>query len=191
MLPANQYQEAAARTLIDKPTRPITDNEMMILWSVIGLVGEAGELAGCVHWSIQIDEIAEEIGDQFWYIAALCTKAGINLADVMGHNDSPPIPLPTDDESRSIIAAWYVVKVSAVTEYIKKSILHDHGFDTVIFSELITETIDVLLDLIATLDLSLDQIWADNIAKLWARYPGGFTPQASIDRVDTQGGDHG
>lgn len=39
----NEYQEKAARTLIDKPDVEIPDLEIMLVWNAIGLAGEAGE----------------------------------------------------------------------------------------------------------------------------------------------------
>lgn len=89
---ANNYQQAAARTLIDGPGFPISDNDMMIIWAAIGLNGEAGEVAEIVKKGILhqhgIDKIrlSKEIGDCLWYLAALCTKLNIQMSDVMQDN---------------------------------------------------------------------------------------------------------
>lgn len=186
---ASQYQQAAARTLIDKPTRPLTDNEIMIVWNGIGLAGEAGELLASIYGGLTNADISKEIGDQFWYIAALCTKAGIDLADIMALRDNrpPALTFPDDIRSQAILGAWHVVEVSAVSEYIKKAILHGHGFDPDTLAALLSNVIYVLLQVIAAFGLSLDQVWSENINKLWVRFPGGFSSQASIDRVDNKG----
>jgi hypothetical protein len=42
---ADRYQELASRTLIDVPDFSITDDQVMLAWNVIGLCGEAGEVA--------------------------------------------------------------------------------------------------------------------------------------------------
>lgn len=89
---ASDYQKQAARTLIDKPDFAISDTEMMILWNALGLTGEAGEVADLVKKGILhqhgIDkwQIAKELGDCMWYIAALCTKLNIDLGAVMTNN---------------------------------------------------------------------------------------------------------
>lgn len=45
---ANEYQRLAARTLIDKPGFEIPEKEIMAVWEVIGLAGEAGEVANLI-----------------------------------------------------------------------------------------------------------------------------------------------
>jgi NTP pyrophosphatase (non-canonical NTP hydrolase) len=89
---ANEYQKLAARTLIDKPDRQITNNEIMIIWNAIGLAGEAGEVVDTIKKAIfhqhglNQTELTKEIGDVLWYVAALCTKLGIDMETVMQQN---------------------------------------------------------------------------------------------------------
>lgn len=69
----------------------ITDREAMIVWAIIGLLGEAAEVADLILSNIgkgEIDQkaIAKELGDCLWYIAALCTKFNIDLGEVMEWN---------------------------------------------------------------------------------------------------------
>ena len=86
------YQIAAARTLISGPDFKIHDNEMMIIWTALGLTGEAGEVAelakkGILHQhGIDVIKFADEIGDCLWYIASLCTVLGLDLGEVMQAN---------------------------------------------------------------------------------------------------------
>lgn len=141
---ANTYQREAARTLIDAPTQPLTSHEHMIVWNVIGLMGEAGKVwylaqdldsEGCaadpdataILWrASQLAEhvkkaifheqgvdlplvasylerignaaaalwldmphgestapLQKELGDLLWYLAAICSKLGWKLADVL------------------------------------------------------------------------------------------------------------
>lgn len=35
----NEYQDLAGRTLIDKPEKPLTDQETMQIWCAVGLSG--------------------------------------------------------------------------------------------------------------------------------------------------------
>jgi len=92
---AKEYQALASRTLINKPENPLTDLETMIVWNLVGLCGEAGELAETIkhrvfhrhqNGEIDIENLTEEIGDLMWYIAAICTKTGVSLEKAMETN---------------------------------------------------------------------------------------------------------
>ena len=89
---ANDYQQLAARTLIDKPGFDISNTDIMIIWNAIGLAGEAGEIAelvkkGVFHQhGLDHDKLFKELGDVLWYAAALCTKLGFDMEDVMQGN---------------------------------------------------------------------------------------------------------
>lgn len=89
---AREYQEQAARTLIDAPGFEIPANEMMVVWNAIGLAGEAGEVAeltkkGVFHQhGLDRGKLAKELGDCLWYIAALCTKLDLDMGEIMAAN---------------------------------------------------------------------------------------------------------
>ena len=89
---ASEYQHLAARTLIDGPDFEIPDNEIMLVWNAIGLAGEAGEVAelvkkGVFHrHGVDREKLAKELGDVLWYVAALCTKASLDMGEVMQAN---------------------------------------------------------------------------------------------------------
>lgn len=89
---AKIYQELAARTLVDEPGFEITDEEVMLSWSALGLCGEAGEVAdilkkGVYHQhGLDIAAIKKELGDVLWYVSALCTTLNIQLSEVMQLN---------------------------------------------------------------------------------------------------------
>lgn len=87
-----EYQWLASRTLIDAPDFAITDEQVMIVWNAIGLAGEAGEVCEMVKKGIfhqhglDRDKMHKELGDVLWYVAALCTKFGFDMGDVMVAN---------------------------------------------------------------------------------------------------------
>jgi NTP pyrophosphatase (non-canonical NTP hydrolase) len=89
---ADEYQYRAARTLIRKPDFEINDAEVMVVWNAIGLAGEAGEVAelvkkGVFHQQgIDVEKLKKELGDVLWYVAAICTKTGLSMSDVMDGN---------------------------------------------------------------------------------------------------------
>jgi Predicted pyrophosphatase len=89
---ASDYQEQAARTMIDQPGFEIPGHEIMVVWNALGLAGEAGEVAelvkkGVFHrHSIDRTKLEKEIGDVLWYAAALCTNLGLDLGEIMQAN---------------------------------------------------------------------------------------------------------
>src|SRR5579859_250110 len=89
---ANEYQKLAARTLIDRPDFALSDADIMLIWSAVGLAGESGEVAdlvkkGILHQhGLDRARLEKELGDVLWYVAALCTQLGLGLDDVMQTN---------------------------------------------------------------------------------------------------------
>jgi len=89
---ASEYQQLAARTLLESPDHDVPDLGLMLVWNALGLTGEAGEVAehikkGVLHrHGIDRKQLQKELGDVMWYVAALCTKAEIDLSEVMQAN---------------------------------------------------------------------------------------------------------
>jgi NTP pyrophosphatase (non-canonical NTP hydrolase) len=89
---ANEYQKLAARTLIDHPDFVLSDWDILVIWSALGLAGEAGEVANLVKKGILhqhgLDraKLENELGDVLWYAAALCSQLGIDMGEVMQAN---------------------------------------------------------------------------------------------------------
>ena len=86
----NEYQKMASKTAIYPEEHSLT-------YPALGLAGEAGEVANKVKKLIRdgIDpdtydakraEIADEVGDVLWYIAALCKELRVDLEDVARGN---------------------------------------------------------------------------------------------------------
>ena len=74
------YQSRAADTAIYK-------EEDKVIYPALGLSAEAGEVANKVKKILRDGkfdkkDIADEIGDCMWYIAALCRDIGIDMKDV-------------------------------------------------------------------------------------------------------------
>ncbi len=86
----DDYQRAAMRTA----RRRDAPDEFMHL--VLGLVGEAGEIAEKVKKLIRdrnsdlaqldLDDMASELGDVLWYAAVLASFLGLSLDDVAQRN---------------------------------------------------------------------------------------------------------
>lgn len=85
----NDYQEVAAQTAI----YPSSD---VVIYPSLGLCSEAGEVAGKVKKCIRdnngaitpedMQNIADEVGDVLWYLAALAQDLGIPLGTIAERN---------------------------------------------------------------------------------------------------------
>lgn len=84
--------DAKILTQSDYSQAPMWDTRTtMLFWNIIGLIGEAGEIARLLIrylWGDKLDneKLRKEIGDCLWYLAAICTKADLSLEDVMQEN---------------------------------------------------------------------------------------------------------
>lgn len=95
-----EYQELAMRTNDGKSEKRLWQNTQEhnfyktadLLNGVLGLTGEAGEVADLVKKGIfhqkGIDEthLKKEIGDVMWYVAMICESCGFSLDDVLETN---------------------------------------------------------------------------------------------------------
>lgn len=84
------YQGEARKTAI------YPDKGENIIYPTLGLNGEAGEVAEKVKKLIRdkeskydpefTEEIADELGDVLWYVAALCDEMGFSMANIARKN---------------------------------------------------------------------------------------------------------
>ena len=84
----NDYQTAAKRTAIYPP-------EQGLIYTVLGLCGESGEVAEKVKKMIRDgndksgnfeDDLGAELGDVLWYLANLASELGFTLEDIARNN---------------------------------------------------------------------------------------------------------
>jgi NTP pyrophosphatase (non-canonical NTP hydrolase) len=86
------YQDLSRRTLLDRPNFQISDEEVMLVWSAVGLAGEAGEIVEMIKKVVfhrhhyDKESLVKELGDLMWYVAAVCSTSGISLDEVMERN---------------------------------------------------------------------------------------------------------
>ena len=79
-----EYQIEAEKTAI-------YPKEHEIVYPALGLAGEAGEVANKVKKMLRDgtfnrDDVAAEIGDCLWYIAALCRDLNFDMTDLAQRN---------------------------------------------------------------------------------------------------------
>ena len=85
----DEYQTQASKTTI-------YDDKYNIIYPSLGLVNEAGEVAGKVKkvlrdnggifGSVEREAIKKELGDVLWYMSAVCSDLNINMSDVAKAN---------------------------------------------------------------------------------------------------------
>ena len=71
----------------------IFPEDLAIEYLTLGLMSEAGEVAGKIKKKIRDGElpnhrqqVSDELGDVFWYLAMLTDRMGLNLSDVAFDN---------------------------------------------------------------------------------------------------------
>lgn len=85
----SDYQTQAVKTAI-------YDDADYIIYPALGLLSEAGEVAGKIKKVLRDnkgnftpelrEQIADEAGDSLWYLANLCTDLGVDMASVAQKN---------------------------------------------------------------------------------------------------------
>lgn len=81
----DDYQEAASKTAIYPA-------EVKVMYPTLGLAGEVGELCNKIkkHYRdgtpLDREDLAKELGDVVWYIAALASDLGVSLGYVATQN---------------------------------------------------------------------------------------------------------
>lgn len=183
-----EFQEQAARTLIDAPDWEISNGEIMLLWNVFGLVGEMGELMEAVKLvandgSQHIALVKKEGGDVLWYLAAICTKLDIDMRDLSHPYNRPrrmvSDPIPYRSQSLEV-----VLRMICMVEYVKKGVFHRHGVKVIDLLPFLIDAYAAVVDWLIGCGLERGDVMQANIDKLKLRYPEGWSAEASMARVD-------
>ena len=86
-----QYQMTFEEYQIEAEKTAIYPKEHEIVYPALGLAGEAGEVANKVKKMLRDgkfdrEDVAAEVGDCLWYIAALCRDLHFDMTDLAQHN---------------------------------------------------------------------------------------------------------
>lgn len=187
---AIEYQELAARTLIDRPDLEIPDNEIMIIWNAIELAGKISEIAELIEKWVYRDHknnldkanLEKEIGDLLWYIAGIYTKLNVGMPE------TNEVPEPYTTMESPIL--WHLIRLhistGKVTELVK-GIFHQHGLDKWAVMLALKKSLEQIAYICAIARLhNISEIMQGNINKQMIRYPNGFSSEDSQRRIDTQ-----
>ena len=84
-----QYQDWTINTAVYPGAG--SGNFQEILYLVLGLASESGEVAGKLKKIVRGDEVQpeafiSELSDVLWYLARICSHAGITLEDLADYN---------------------------------------------------------------------------------------------------------
>lgn len=172
----NEYQALANRTAW-KPSKEYSEFELMIVYNAMGLAGEVGELtelSGNYLPSCSMNLFEKEMGDCFWYMAALCTNLSIDFEQVM--NVMPSKNFPSLSSQANVIASGKIL------EHIKKGVFHDHGIEASILLDHMKELASVLIGICNAISVDTRKVMETNIEKLKGVYPDGFDVEASKNR---------
>ena len=191
-----EYQKLARCTASDAA---LSDPNLGYVNWALGLAGEAGEVLELLapfnetgstphptktDTSIGIpkDKLIKELGDVMWYIALLCEQAGFDLdhiARIFSVNSARSI----DSQAPQVSL---VITACKTADYIKKVVCHGHDLDKLTLQRLIWECYGHTLLCCHRSGVDLVDVMETNIAKLKARYPEGFSTEASINRKENQ-----
>lgn len=92
----DEYQKEAITTELMTRSSKLSANDPAMMAKILGLVGEAGEVAEKFKKIVRdkngqisdedIAEIKKELGDVLWYINAVTDYLGLSLDEVAEHN---------------------------------------------------------------------------------------------------------
>lgn len=189
---ANEYQNEAARTLIDNedvPTFPARD--MAVAWSLVEMAQVLGE---------EIDRVKKAVFHEHGYEqgARLGTTVALARLAVMGRHTvqllgTDPDPSRLTDaaglsafEIRMLWNTMGVLGEGAEIADVTLNMLSGNGYNAAALGKEIGDCCWYLAALCTMLDLDLGDVLSANIAKLRQRYPQGWNKEQSIHRVEAK-----
>ena len=179
-----EYVDGARRT--ESAKSPLSEEVVALgltnrmYHGIVGINTEIGEVALAyekstrVHGILDTDyvNVAEEIGDAYWYIAVLIDELGITeeaLSSDGVHLD-PLSPYETPDT--------LVVQATDMLDLTKKTMFYGKEYDKdVLFEQVVRFYVHLglMIDgLKKELDVDIEKVWTINLDKLKIRYPAKF-----------------
>jgi len=164
------YQTLAMRTAKKLPT--MGEN---LAHAALGIISEFGEIAEATS----PEQVAEEVGDAFWFVALACTALGIKMdALSLTSPDSHLFPVEgrTSDTNIAKAAGAFAGFAKRVAVYGKEptDAMKWDAYHALVNTALIPAGQDVL---------------EANIEKLKLRYPSAYSDEAAEARADKGGAD--
>lgn len=184
----NAYQESSRRT------RPNVHGDDLLHLAAVGIFDECGEIAGLVkkkrwqgHTGITRAKMTDEIGDAWWYVAAGADAVGQPLGELVSYDllkkEAKKEMAKEPDEVRVFNAIMRLASAvgrlaDALSDPESQRATLIPTWLSVVAYRLICVATVMLVDTLEALN--------ENVVKIDRRFPNGFTPEASMARVDVQ-----
>lgn len=176
----DEYQQLAARTR--NRSLPLQDERACY---AIGLSSEAGE--GAEALVTEPGKVVKELGDVLWYTATVADTYDIQLHELApyGVYDFVGVGLRTVKTDDGVLRVMLKLGGHAGTaaDYLKKVLFHGHIYDGEKLRALLALVFKSIGEVADMNGVSFESVATENIAKLRARYPAGFSEAASANRA--------
>lgn len=178
------YVTLAIRT--ESVVLDINDLNLRLLHASLGLGTEIIELNEALfdaHYNekkLDIINLAEEVGDIYWYSAIACDVLGINFEDTIA-----PCLGGGTDYSVKYLAGLLESDIGKLLDKCKRHIFYRKKYDhdeVVTLVKSIVTGLGELSHAIPDIDWDIEEILTRNIEKLRARYPEKYTDYHAINR---------
>ena len=174
----NEYTEGALRT--ESALCPLSDRVLglglsdRIVHAIIGLNTEVTEIVEAYtkndRFHIDYVNVAEELGDMYWYLALLFKEFGVDAEDVV---------LPNDEISMGEIPLVLSVMTGSMLDRVKKTMFYGK---TYILSEVLKDILELYITLNKCVNglkrylanVTVEKVWSITLHKLKERYPDKF-----------------
>lgn len=172
--------ESSLQPLHSETTKLGLTNRM--LHAIVGISTEMGEITEAYErTNIDYVNVAEEIGDAYWYTAVLFDELGIERVDVTEGIEISCCSIP-----KTLIA-----QSADMLDKCKKTMFYGKQFDAEVLREQIIRFYASLeyfvRGLQEELDVSKEKIWTINLNKLKIRYPEKFNlTDADVRDLETE-----
>lgn len=176
----DEYQIAARRTI----NQALTHDEL-IMAGILGMMGEVGELVDMVKkhlyqgHPLHNDKIVKEVGDCCWYLANLLSELDIKMGTV------PFAVLPAAPSYPALLIEIHG-HVSQVAQQVTMTKTELKPYMRPRIQVLAGQILTGLTEILRFVGTKLHDCLQANITKLQVRYENGFSPEASLERRDTE-----
>jgi NTP pyrophosphatase (non-canonical NTP hydrolase) len=177
---ADDYQTAAARTLIAAPQQPFTAEELQIILDAIDLVVKAGKVAEYVKKSI-----CHRHGFAMAELSKRLVDVSRATSDLMNADITPAPDLIFSGAEQMML--WCALGLGGEAGEVLENVSAIDQVDLFDRGDTAKELGDLMWYVAATCELAdipLGLVLARNIAKLEKRYPNGYSSADSKARVD-------
>lgn len=186
----NEYQQLASRTLIDKPDRLIPDEELQLIHAAIAVSDSANQITACISRRAMFapqmpgyDPDKTVMG--LWVASGLAGEAG-EVLDALKKGVFHQHGIDKVSLTKEIgDLMWYLSGICSVCRFSLDTVW-THGQPPMFCGMTLFPLLDLvraLKLLVGYLGLDISEIMQVNIEKLKARYPEGYSAEASIKRA--------